>query len=58
MAKRLSRWPRISATGKRAFSLGFVSGSQTGLLAGGGVLGVEYARAPEQVESRFHDVFV
>jgi hypothetical protein len=26
------------------------------LLAGSGVLGVEYARAPEQVESRFHNV--
>ena len=36
-------------------SLGFLSGSETGLLAGGGVLGVEYARAPEQVESRFHN---
>jgi hypothetical protein len=26
------------------------------LLAGGGVLGIEYARAPEPVESRFHNV--
>jgi hypothetical protein len=31
---------------------------ETGLLAGGGVLGVEYARAAEQVESRFHGAFV
>jgi len=47
---------RFVAGVKRALGLGFVFGSQTGLLAGGGVLGVEYARAPEQVEARFHNV--
>jgi len=49
---------RLVAGVKQALGFGLVSGSQTGLLAGGGVFGVEYARAPEQVESRFHNVFV
>ncbi|MGB7747876.1 MAG: hypothetical protein WBN75_11370 [Verrucomicrobiia bacterium] len=47
---------RLVAGVKQALGLGFIFCSQTGLLAGGGVLGVEYARAPEQVESRFHNV--
>jgi hypothetical protein len=46
---------RLVAGVKQALGLGLVFGSQTGLLAGGGVFGVEYARAPEQVESRFHN---
>jgi hypothetical protein len=37
----------VLETAKQALGLGFVSGSQTGLFAGGDVLGIEYARAPE-----------
>jgi len=49
--------PRVRGTHlANRHGLGYVFGSQTGLLAGDGVLGVEYARAPEQVESRFHNV--